>query len=221
MNARIRTLVSSIVLGTIAALSFSATSGLAGESAGARLDGATGDTGCALAGAAGPAGCTDWRGFAYGDEDGHLGVLAMYTPGGERVTLRAVRLRGPRVAWVPADYPTREGTVTWRVTVWTSPTQDGPWTRVSRTSLRRLTADRVGARERFAARTVPVPEVAQARFVRIASRLTWLSEAGAAILHDDHRYGRYGLIVTSDDSPTFGDQDATRERSAPTRWRVD
>jgi hypothetical protein len=192
MRSHLRTTISAILLGALSILAVSAVPVHAGFS-------------------------QDWDGFGWGDAGSRIGVLGIYEPGASPVVLRAIRLRGPRVAWVPPGYPTPTGTVGWRVELWTSPAKDGPWTRVLESNLRRIEADRVGARERFGARTVQVPEGSGKVFVRVVSKLVWLDDEDGVILQAKHRYGRYGLVV-SDATPGFAQATATRRGSLPSRW---
>jgi hypothetical protein len=192
MRRHLRTTFSAILLGAISVLAMSAVPVNAGFS-------------------------QDWDGFGWGDTGGRIGALGIYEPGASPLVLRTIRVRGPRVAWVPPGYPTATGTVGWRVELWTSPTKTGPWTKVFSSNLRRIEADRVGARERFGPRVVQVPQGPDKVFVRVVSTLEWLKDDDGVILQAKHRYQRYGLVV-SDATPGFGQATANRRGSLPSRW---
>jgi hypothetical protein len=192
MRSRLRTTLATILLGALSALAITAVPAHAGFS-------------------------QDWDGYAWGDTGGRIGVLGIYEPGGTPIELRTIRVRGPRVSWIPPDYPTKTGTVGWRVEIWTSAGKDGPWTKLHSSGLRRIEADRVGERERFGPRSVAMPEIGDKVHVRIVSTLVWLNDDDSTILEARHRYGRYGLVESAG-TPGFAQAEATRKGSMPSHW---
>jgi hypothetical protein len=194
MRSRLRTTLSTILLGALSALAVTAVPAQAGFS-------------------------QDWDGYSWGDTGGRIGVLGTYEPGDSPIELRTLRVRGPRVSWIPPDYPTETGTVGWRVEIWTSPSKDGPWTKLRSTGMRRIEADRIGARERFGPRSVAMPEVSDKVHVRVVSRLFWLNDDDGTVLEARHRYGRYGQVESAG-TPGFAQADAIRRGSIPNRWNT-